>query len=56
MSYQVNITDEADRDLRAIFEYIAFEQKEKRDADQRATAEANELPFRQIEKHLAFHL
>ena len=25
MSYQVNITDEADRDLRAIFEYIAFE-------------------------------
>ena len=25
MSYQVNITDEAARDLRAIFEYIAFE-------------------------------
>lgn len=25
MSYQVNITGEADRDLRAIFEYIAFE-------------------------------
>ena len=25
MSYQVNITDEAAQDLRAIFEYIAFE-------------------------------
>lgn len=25
MSYRVNITDEADKDLRAIFEYIAFE-------------------------------
>ena len=25
MSYRVNITDAADRDLRAIFEYIAFE-------------------------------
>ena len=25
MSYQVNITNEADRDLRAIFEYMAFE-------------------------------
>ena len=25
MSYRVNLTDEADRDLRAIFSYIAFE-------------------------------
>lgn len=25
MSYQVNITDEADRDLRSIFEYIAYD-------------------------------
>ena len=25
MSYRIHITDQADRDLRAIFEYIAFE-------------------------------
>lgn len=32
-----------------------FEQKEKRDAEQRTASEAQELPLREIEQHLAFH-
>ena len=34
----------------------AFEQKEKRNADERAAAEAKKLSFRHVEQHLAFHL
>lgn len=32
-----------------------FEQKEKRNAKQRAAAEADELSLREIEQHLAFY-
>ena len=32
-----------------------FEQKEKRDAEYSAAAKANELAFRQVERHLGFY-
>ena len=38
MSWQVNVTDEAERDLRAIFSYIASELRSRANASARLTA------------------